>query len=137
MRKMLRLFAALMVTASLAGCAGGQASETPKAAPAGAQAEGEGGSAKAWKPEKDINVIVAYKAGSGTDTGARILCSIAEKYVGRTLLIVNKEGADGKIGYTELANAKPDGYTIGFINLPTYAQGEQAALSEGDRQQRQ
>ena len=33
MRKMLRLFAALMVTASLAGCAGGQASETPKAAP--------------------------------------------------------------------------------------------------------
>ena len=120
MRKMLRLFAALMVTASLAGCAGGQASETPKAAPAGAQAEGEGGSAKAWKPEKDINVIVAYKAGSGTDTGARILCSIAEKYVGRTLLIVNKEGADGKIGYTELANAKPDGYTIGFINLPTY-----------------
>lgn len=74
----------------------------------------------AWKPAKDVSVIVAYKAGSGTDTGARILCSIAEKYVGETLVVVNKEGADGKIGYTALANAKPDGYTIGFINLPTF-----------------
>ncbi|MEL3906221.1 MAG: tripartite tricarboxylate transporter substrate binding protein [Treponema sp.] len=74
----------------------------------------------AWKPAKDVNVIVAYKAGSGTDTGARILCSIAEKYVGETLVVVNKEGADGKIGYTALANARPDGYTIGFINLPTF-----------------
>lgn len=78
------------------------------------------GNGSEWKPSKDVNVIVAYKAGSGTDTGARILCSIAEKYVGKNLVIMNKEGADGKIGYTALTKAKPDGYTIGFINLPTY-----------------
>lgn len=74
----------------------------------------------AWKPEKDIHVIVAYKAGSGTDTGARILCKDAEKKIGKTLIVDNKPGADGKIGWTELAKAKPDGYTIGYINLPTY-----------------
>ena len=74
----------------------------------------------AWEPKGDVNVIVAFKAGSGTDTGARILSSVAEKYVGKTLVIVNKEGADGKIGYTELSNSKPDGQTIGFINLPTF-----------------
>ena len=34
-------------------------------------------------------------------------------------VIANKPGADGKIGWTELAKAKPDGYTLGFINLPT------------------
>ena len=73
-----------------------------------------------WKPTKDIKVIVAYKAGSGTDTGARVLCKDAEKFVGKTLIIENKPGADGKIGWTELSKAKPDGYTIGFINLPTY-----------------
>lgn len=77
-------------------------------------------SADAWKPQKDIKVIVAYKAGSGTDTGARVLCKDAEKFIGHTLIIENKPGADGKIGWTELAKAKPDGYTIGFINLPTY-----------------
>lgn len=74
----------------------------------------------AWKPEKDIHVIVAYKAGSGTDTGARILCKDAEKHIGKTLIVDNKPGADGKIGWTELSKAKPDGYTIGYINLPTY-----------------
>ena len=76
-----------------------------------------------WKPTKDIKVIVAYKAGSGTDTGARVLCKDAEKFVGKTLIIENKPGADGKIGWTELSKAKPDGYTIGFINLPTYHSG--------------
>ena len=40
-----------------------------------------------WKPNKDIKVIVAYKAGSGTDTGARVLCKDAEKFVGKTLII--------------------------------------------------
>lgn len=69
---------------------------------------------------KDVKIIVAYKAGSGTDTGARLLANSAKKYVGQTLVIENKPGADGKIGWTELAKAKPDGYTLGFINLPTY-----------------
>lgn len=77
-------------------------------------------SAHAWTPGADVNVIVAYKAGSGTDTGARLLASQAEKYVGKTLVINNLPGGDGKIGWTELVNAKPDGQTIGFINLPTF-----------------
>lgn len=76
--------------------------------------------AQAWSPSGDVTVIVAYKAGSGTDTGARLLASQAEKYVGKTLIINNLPGGDGKIGWTELVNAKPDGQTLGFINLPTF-----------------
>ena len=72
--------------------------------------------ASAWTPDGDVTVIVAYKAGSGTDTGARLLASQAEKYVGKTLIINNLPGGDGKIGWTELVNSKPDGRTIGFIN---------------------
>ena len=75
---------------------------------------------QAWQPDGDVTVIVAYKAGSGTDTGARLLSMQAEKYVGKTLVINNLPGADGKIGWTELTKAKPDGRTIGFINLPTF-----------------
>lgn len=74
----------------------------------------------AWAPTGDVNVIVAYKAGSGTDTGARILASEAEKNIGKTLVIQNLPGGDGKIGWTQLSKAKPDGQTIGFINLPTF-----------------
>ena len=40
--------------------------------------------------------------------------------MGKTLIINNLPGGDGKIGWTELVNAKPDGRTIGFINLPTF-----------------
>ena len=78
-------------------------------------------SSQAWSPNKDVTVIVAYKAGSGTDTGARLLAQYARKYVGQTLVINNLPGGDGKIGWTELARSKPDGYTIGFINLPCRA----------------
>ena len=77
-------------------------------------------SAQAWAPTSEVNVIVAYKAGSGTDVGARVLASEAEKYIGRALVVQNVPGADGKIGWTQLIRAKPDGHTIGFINLPNF-----------------
>ena len=76
--------------------------------------------AQAWTPEKDVNVIVAYKAGSGTDTGARLLMTLTEKEIGKAMIINNLPGADGKIGWTRLVKSKPDGYTIGYINLPTF-----------------
>ncbi|MDO4800128.1 MAG: tripartite tricarboxylate transporter substrate binding protein [Bacillota bacterium] len=79
-----------------------------------------GGGSDAAYPSKNIDVIVAYKAGGGTDVGARILASEAEKLIGKPLVIINRPGSDGEIGFTELAKAKPDGYTIGFINLPTF-----------------
>lgn len=71
-------------------------------------------------PSKPVEIIVAYKAGGGTDVGARILASEAEKIFGQPLVILNVEGSDGELGYTQLAQSKPDGYTIGFINLPTF-----------------
>jgi tripartite-type tricarboxylate transporter receptor subunit TctC len=70
-------------------------------------------------PSKPIEVIVAYAAGGGTDVGARILAKVAKKYIPQPLVIVNKPGAGGEIGFTALAQANPDGYTIGFINPPT------------------
>ncbi len=76
--------------------------------------------AMAWQPTGDINIIIPYKAGSGTDTGARLLVTEAGKYIKNPIIIQNLPGADGKIGWTKLVNSKPDGQTLGFINLPTY-----------------
>ncbi len=66
-----------------------------------------------------MSVIVAYKAGSGTDNTARVLSRYATQTVGRTLVIQNLEGGSGSIGWAALSQARPDGYTIGFVNLPT------------------
>lgn len=74
-----------------------------------------------WAPNGPVSMIVAYKAGSGTDNTARILAKYAEKYVGQTIVIENVEGGSGSIGWSQLADADPDGQTIGFINLPNFS----------------
>jgi len=69
-------------------------------------------------PRRPVQMIVAFPAGGGTDVGARVLASIAEKDLGQPVLVVNKTGAGGQVGWTEAARARPDGYTLAFINLP-------------------
>ena len=62
--------------------------------------------------------MVAFPAGGSTDIGARIVAAIAEKELGQPIVVVNKGGAGGQVGWTELVRQRPDGYYIGFINLP-------------------
>ena len=69
-------------------------------------------------PVKPVQLMVAYPAGGSTDIAARIVASIAEKDLGQSIVVVNKAGAGGQVGWTEMSRAKPDGYYIGFINLP-------------------
>lgn len=71
-------------------------------------------------PDQPINMIVAYAPGGGTDIAARVMIPFIEKYLGEAakINIINRPGASGDIGFTALATAVPDGYTIGFINTP-------------------
>lgn len=71
-------------------------------------------------PEKPINLIVAYSPGGGTDLIARAIQPFLEKYIGggARIVIVHRPGAGGEIGFAAIANAAPDGYTIGFVNTP-------------------
>ena len=78
---------------------------------------GGGAFAEAF-PSRTINLIVMAPAGGSTDVGARVVAAIAEKIAGQPMVIVNKSGAGGQVGWTELARSKPDGYTIGFVVLP-------------------
>ncbi len=69
-------------------------------------------------PVRPITMNVAYPAGASTDVGARIIAGIAEKEFGQPIIVINKAGAGGQVGWTELARQKPDGYYLGMINLP-------------------
>jgi tripartite-type tricarboxylate transporter receptor subunit TctC len=69
-------------------------------------------------PTKPVQLMVAFPAGGSTDIGARIVASIAEKALGQPIVVVNKGGAGGQIGWTEMVRQRPDGYYIGYINLP-------------------
>jgi tripartite-type tricarboxylate transporter receptor subunit TctC len=76
--------------------------------------------ASAAYPEKQITFIVAYAPGGGSDIVARLLMPYVERQLGEGTRIVvqNRTGAGGAIGFAEIATAAPDGYTIGMINTP-------------------
>ena len=80
-------------------------------------ASGPAGAAE-WTPDHPLTMIVAFAAGGGTDTAARTLARYMERDLGQPVVVTNRAGAGGEIGWAELARAKPDGYTIGFTNTP-------------------
>ncbi len=74
-----------------------------------------------WEPKGDITFIVPYREGGGTDICAKALLKVAPKYTKQKISIVYIEGGAGAKGVKKLAKAKPNGRTLGFINLPTFA----------------
>src|SRR5438445_2450117 len=65
-------------------------------------------------PNKLIRAIVPFSPGGGTDTLARMVFKELADTLGRPIVIENKPGAGGVIGWAEVARAPADGYTIGL-----------------------
>jgi len=63
-------------------------------------------------PSRPINFIVPFSPGSNADLAFRLIGKEAEKYLGQTIVVVNKAG-EGYHRFTAVASAKPDGYTVG------------------------
>src|SRR5690625_3702910 len=63
-------------------------------------------------PERPITVVVPYTPGGSVDTVARLVTAEMQKVLGQPIVIENKPGASGVIGATQVARAKPDGYTL-------------------------
>lgn len=89
----------------------------PTAAPA-AQPTAAPATKASWKPNRPVSIIVAWAAGGTNDVAARVLGPFLEKELGTSVQIVNKAGAGGQVGFTEIAQSKPDGYTLGLMVLP-------------------
>ena len=73
--------------------------------------------ASAAYPERPITLIVPWGAGGGTDATARIIGSLLEKDLGQPVSVVNRTGGSGVVGHSAIAQAAPDGYTIGLITV--------------------
>ena len=68
-------------------------------------------------PNRPITLIVPWGAGGGTDATARILASVMEKEIKQPINVVNRTGGSGVVGHSAIAEAAPDGYTIGLITV--------------------
>jgi tripartite-type tricarboxylate transporter receptor subunit TctC len=63
-------------------------------------------------PEKEVQIIIPWAPGGATDLVFRAVAAATAKHLGQAVVIVNKAGGGGAVGYTEGAQAKPDGYTL-------------------------
>lgn len=63
-------------------------------------------------PSQPIRFVVPYPPGGPTDLMARLISEPLAKKLGTTVVVENRAGASGNIGSANVAQAKPDGYTI-------------------------
>jgi tripartite-type tricarboxylate transporter receptor subunit TctC len=68
-------------------------------------------------PERPITLVVPWGAGGGTDATARIIGALLEKEFGQPVNVVNRTGGSGVVGHAAIAQAAPDGYTIGMVTV--------------------
>jgi tripartite-type tricarboxylate transporter receptor subunit TctC len=66
-------------------------------------------------PSRPLTMIVPWGAGGGTDAVARMIASLMEQDLGQPVNVVNRTGGSGVVGHQAIADATPDGYTLGII----------------------
>jgi tripartite-type tricarboxylate transporter receptor subunit TctC len=67
-------------------------------------------------PNRPIQFIIPWAAGGGGTVNAQALQPHFEKAIGGSIQIINKPGGGGTIAWNYVANAAPDGYTVGVTN---------------------
>ncbi len=83
------------------------------------------GGRRAWAadsdfPSKNIDFIIPKSPGGGFDNLVRVIVPAMEKFLPHKVNIVpdNIPAGGGGKGITQLYRSKPDGYTIGAVDLP-------------------
>jgi len=74
-------------------------------------------------PDRPLSLMVSYGAGGATDFQARIVTMVSanEDFLGQPIVIVNKSGAGGRVGWNWFATeAEADGYQLGAYNVPHF-----------------
>ena len=67
--------------------------------------------AQSW-PSRPIHFIVPYPAGGSTDIGARAIADHLSRVFGQQVVVENKSGGSGNVGFDFAAKSAPDGYTV-------------------------
>lgn len=108
------------------------AAAAPTKAPAAQPTAAAPAATTAYPKGQSITIIVPYNAGGATDIATRLIASLMEKDLGSPVQVVNRPGAGSQVGVTELATARPNGFTIGITAFPavitTYLDPERKAV---------
>ena len=68
-------------------------------------------------PNHAVELVVPFQAGGGTDAMARSFAEAARKHMPQPIVVMNKAGASGAVGWQDVINAKPDGYRLAVVTV--------------------
>jgi tripartite-type tricarboxylate transporter receptor subunit TctC len=69
-------------------------------------------------PEKPVQYIIPFSAGGESDVAARLQAQLCKAKFGQEMIVVNKPGAGGALGWSQLNGLAGDGYNIMGVNIP-------------------
>ncbi|MBX0293980.1 tripartite tricarboxylate transporter substrate binding protein [Haloarcula nitratireducens] len=105
---------------ALTGCQGdsdgGDGSTTTDESGDGTATDGSGNGGGGSLPN-EIEMICPWASGGGTDRTARKLASLAEEQSDSSYYVSNVTGGSGSAGFRRIANAEPDGSTVGVLTV--------------------
>jgi tripartite-type tricarboxylate transporter receptor subunit TctC len=82
---------------------------------------GTGAAAQQAFPSRPIRWVVGYAAGGGSDFSARAVAKAWSQAIGQPVIIENKPGGNTALAAVDVAQSRPDGYTVGFVGNGTMA----------------
>jgi tripartite-type tricarboxylate transporter receptor subunit TctC len=71
-----------------------------------------GAQAQEYPQRAPLEITVLFPAGTSADVTARMLADSMSRQLGSRVLVVNRPGAGGAIGYKHVASQKADGYAM-------------------------
>ena len=74
-------------------------------------------------PDRPITLIIPFAPGGSTSIVGRAIADKMTDILGQKIVVDNRPGAGGTVGTKAVANAAPDGYTIGLGYTGTLAIG--------------
>ncbi len=95
----------------------------------------DGARAQQW-PDRQINMVVCFPAGGGTDIAARLINTLLGEALGKPVIVENRGGAGGNIAIAAVKRLPSDGYTLlvcssAFVVNPSlYAQAAYDPLKD-------
>lgn len=114
-RRLVAAVAAGLATLGLTACAddGGDGNGNGEAA------NGVGNSCDLAEgyPSGPVELVVPWAAGGGTDSVARLVGTQLADALGTQVNVVNRTGGSGVVGHQAMADANPDGQTIGLVTV--------------------